>query len=223
MKYNVFTKTGTDHEFRNKENEDDGRIVVNGDYVFSIISDGAGSSKYAKEAARTTVESTARFCFDNGAGFFDVEKRANVASELVFFIQKKLKEKAAIFKTVLDDMQSTLVLLCLDTCKKEYVTIHIGDGLICKLSGEDSEIVSFPENGATKQFTYMVNSPDVMKHLRISKGGYTDNSMFLSGSDGVFEKCYSTEDYIERVSDVLNNKKNVFDHADDMSYNIIEL
>lgn len=175
--------------------------MVNGDYFYCVISDGAGSSEFAKEAAWCTVNTTADFCYSNGSEFF-TDKREQIARNLIFNIQQALYEKAKKLNTDLSQMMCTLVLLCIDTKSMQYTTVHVGDGLIAKISNNETEILSYPENGVTKQYTYMLCSPSVMKHLRMDCGVFDESVHFFACTDGVVESCYSTQEYINRINQI---------------------
>ncbi len=188
-------------------------MVVNGDYFYCVISDGAGSSSFAKEAAWCTVNATADFCYNNGSEFF-TDKREQIARSLIFDIQQALYEQAKKLNTDLSQMMCILVLLCIDTKTMQYTTVHVGDGLIAKLSDDKTEIISYPENGVTKQYTYMVNSPSVMKHLRIKNGTFNEKTQFFICTDGAVENCYSTQDYQKRINQIDDLNK----FQDDTTY-----
>ena len=198
----TYSKVGEYHRSKGKENEDAYRILVNGDYVYCMVSDGAGSSAYAKEAAWCTIEAAADFCYGQGANFFDDNYHC-AAKRLIFDVQQALFEKANEQNTDLSQMMCTLVLLAINTKTKQYVTVHVGDGLIAATQQQQTQILSYPENGPTKQYTYMVNSPNVMKHLRVKIGCYDAEAKFFVCSDGAVENCYSTGQYIKRIK-VMN-------------------
>lgn len=218
--YKTFSQTGEYHKSIGKENEDAIKVVINGNYFYCVISDGAGCSDYAKEAAWCTVNAVADFCYNNGTNFFDSTKYF-AAKQLVFDVQEALYNTAKNLNTELSQMMCTLVLLCINTETLQYTTIHIGDGLIAKKSDDSVEIISYPENGVTRQYTYMVNASNVFNHLRITTGDYKINDIFLIASDGLYEKNYTTEAYKKITQDVVNNK-NCFDNIDDISYIIIK-
>lgn len=196
----TFSQVGEYHKSIGKENEDAVKIVVNGEYVYGIISDGAGSSNYAKEAAWCTVNSAGDFCYKTGSEFFKDEKET--ARYLIFEVQQALFERANELNTDLSQMMCTLVLLAVNTKTMQYVTVHIGDGLIANTTKDKTKIISYPENGATKQYTYMVNSPNVMKHLRIKSDTFESDAKFFVCTDGVTENCYSTNQYVEQIQSV---------------------
>lgn len=211
----TFSQVGEYHKSKGKKNEDAYKILVNGDYVYCIVSDGAGSSNFAKEAAWCTVNTTGDFCYKSGQNFF-IDAKDN-AKNLIFDVQQALFERAKELNTDLSQMMCTLVLLAVNTKTKQYVTVHIGDGLIAKTTKNKTKIVSYPENGVTKQYTYMVNSPNVMKHLRVKSSDYDSETEFFVCTDGTVENCYSTNQYIERIQNIKKCK--IFN--DDATYCIL--
>lgn len=215
ISYEIFSERGKLHEELEKENEDAINIVTNGDYIFVILSDGAGSSKFAKEAAQTTVKAVSNFCYNSSSDFF---KSTEITSKkLIFNLQADLDKRAGKIGTSLSEMMSTLVVLALEKSTMKYVTIHIGDGLIA-LRNEEWKIISYPENGPTKKYTYFTNSPLVFKHLRITTGKYNIQDSFFISTDGYFENCNFTKQYISQIDcNKLANSKD-----DDVTYCKIE-
>ena len=197
----MFSQVGEYHKSKGEENEDAIKVIVNGDCFYCVISDGAGCGDFAKEAAWCTVNTTADFCYNNGYEFF-TDKREKTARNLIFDIQQTLYEQAKKLNTDLSQMMSTLVLLCIDSKTMQYTTVHVGDGLIAKISDDDTEIISYPENGVTKQYTYMVNSQSVLQHMRVKNGIYNKTDSFFLCSDGVVENCYTTQKYVERINTI---------------------
>lgn len=212
---------GDYHKSLGKENEDAIKVVVNGDYFYCVISDGAGCSDYAKEAAWCTVNTTADFCYNNGQSFF-TDKRKETAKSLIFDIQQALYDKAKELGTELSEMMCTLVLLCLNTKAMQYTTVHIGDGLIAQMSNGKTSVISYPENGLTKQFTYFINSKTVFNHMRVYNSEFVNNGAIILSSDGTFEN-YSEFDIFQNkkkginINSILNQSTH-----DDATYCIID-
>ena len=216
--YEVFSKPGRFHKKNERPNEDALVVLEKEDYVCCFLSDGAGSSPFAKEASFTTVQSANDYCASHFDDFFDETNRAIITKELVFNIQQKLYEKANELKTELSQMTSTLIVFGINKKTSEYIIIHIGDGLVAGIKNNNTTILSFPENGITKQYTYFVNSSSVFDHLRTTRGKYTENEMFFIGSDGCFENCYTDIGYETRIKTI----KNYTEFEDDVSYCIIK-
>lgn len=197
ISYEIFSERGKYHEEQGKENEDAINVVTNGDYMFVILSDGAGSSKFAKEAAEITVKASSDFCFENSKQLFN--ETEITAKKLIFDIQTDLEQKAKEIGTELSKMVSTLGILGIDKNTNKHITIHVGDGLIALNKSNEWNIVSYPENGPTKQYTYFVNSPLVFKHLRINKGEHSVDDEFFVSTDGYFENCNFAEELIRKI------------------------
>ena len=181
--YKTFSQTGEYHKSIGKENEDAIKVVINGNYFYCVISDGAGCSKYAKEAAWCTVNAVADYCYNNGTNFFD-STRYFAAKQLVFDVQEALYNTAKDLNTELSQMMCTLVLLCINTDTLQYTTIHIGDGLIAKKSDDSVEIISYPHNGINSNITYFINDLNFIELLRVKAGVLTLNDVFIILSDG---------------------------------------
>lgn len=210
ISYEIVSERGKLHEKLGMENEDAINVVTNGDYIFAILSDGAGSSKFAKESAQTTVKAVSDFCYNNSTDFF--KSTEITAKKMIFDVQADLDKRATEIGTTLSEMMSTLMVLALDKSTMRYVTIHIGDGLIA-LRNENWKIISYPENGPTKQYTYFTNSKNVFKHLRINEGECKNVKEFIVSSDGLFEDCYSSNQMTKRLSFLSCNS-----FSDDTTY-----
>ncbi len=182
------------------------------------MSDGAGSSPVAKEASSVAVNVGANYYQTHGRDFFDSAKRKQVEKELIFDIQQALFEKAKYLNATLSDMMCTLLILGIDKINKKYITIHIGDGLIAKKNGDNIvNILSYPENGITKQYTYFVNSPNVFEHLRTTSGDCYEDDSFFIGTDGCFEGCLTSKEYAKQTENI----KDFTVFRDDATYCII--
>lgn len=198
ISYEMFSHVGEYHTQNGIENQDSINVITNDQYAFAILSDGAGSSQYAKVAADTTVKAASQYCFENSnKAFLDNEK---FAKSLIFEIQHKLDQTAKLLEAKLSEMTCTLVLLGIDTKNHTYFTIHIGDGLIAKKHDDNWEIISHPENGPSKQYTYFVNSPVVFKHTRVTAELFSKQDVFFISTDGYFQECNFLDQIIERIN-----------------------
>lgn len=184
-----------------RENEDAIYVGTNNRYLFSVIADGAGSSAFAKEAAHCTVNTAADFFARRHLDLFEKEE-FQTGKDLVFAVQQALFEKAEVLHADFKEMMCTLIATVIDTKKKLYMSIHVGDGLIAITEKGKTDIVSYPENGITRQFTYMLNSENVMKHLRIKTGSFNPGSELFMCTDGAMEACFHKSEYIRRIQQI---------------------
>lgn len=215
VNYEVYSKPGQYHELYGKENEDSINIVSNSNYIFVILADGCGSSDFGKISAQLTVDFVSQYSNKYSEELFLSNKKT--VEDMIINLQQTLEEKAKQLGTTIKEMECTLVMLCVDLIKKIYLTIHIGDGLVAKKGNQEWEIVSYPENGTLRRYTYFVNEPSVFNHLRVNCGSYDKETYFLVASDGLFENCFNTTQYIERIDTKLAQ------HKDDTSYCILKV
>lgn len=204
ISYEIYSEAGTYHKQHGIENQDAIKVGMIDDYFFCAISDGCGSSKYAKQAAETVVEASTDFCYDL------VLKNNKIESlkELPYILQLELQNKSQALNLDFNELKSTLVLFVLNLKTKRYYIAHIGDGIV--ICGD--QVLSYPENGFIKRFTYFANQKDVLKHFRVNTG-ILKNQCALISTDGLFFNCYNTNDYIRRSKEICLTKPN-----DDVTY-----
>lgn len=204
ISYEIYSEAGTYHKQHGIENQDAIKVGMKDDYFFCAISDGCGSSKYAKQAAEVVVEASIDFCYD----LVLKNNKIELLKELPYILQLELQNKSQILNLDFNELKSTLVLFVLNFKTKRYYIAHIGDGIV--ICGD--QVLSYPENGMTSQFTYFANQEDVLKHFRINTGILKNQSVLIS-TDGLFNNYYNTNDYIKQF-----NRNRAIKMCDDMSY-----
>lgn len=204
ISYEIYSEAGTYHKQHGIENQDAIKVGMKDDCFFCAISDGCGSSKYAKQAAEVVVEASIDFCY----GFVNKSKKIEFFKELPYILQLELQNKSQILNLDFCELKSTLVLFVLNIKTKRYYIAHIGDGIV--ICGD--QVLSYPENGFIKRFTYFANQKDVLKHFRVNTG-ILKNQCALISTDGLFFNCYNTNDYIRRSKEICLTKPN-----DDVTY-----
>lgn len=213
ISYEIYSEAGTYHKQHGIENQDAIKVGMKDDYFFCAISDGCGSSKYAKQAADCTIEYIESFFNKHCSDFFKNDKK-NICKKMIFGIQDSLRKKAMQLGINLSEMKCTLVMMIIDTKYQNATIIHIGDGIVAKISNGNNRILSYPENGATKNYTYVVNSPNVLNHLRIKSLKIASSDTFIVASDGLYENAYKSS----ALFGLLNRLDNIIDKKDDCTY-----
>lgn len=213
----TFSEAGTEHIGNGENNEDAIETAVFKNYIYIAISDGAGSSAFAKETSNCCVRAAVDFCKINGIGLFNGDM-CDTAKQMLCFVRQSLNRLSARLSADPQEFMCTLMLLAVDTDSKRYTAVHIGDGLFAKTENDNTQIISYPENGVTKQYTYMINSLHFKEHLRIKTGKYVSyNTEFFVATDGAFENCNSTKQYIDRICNITDCKG----FTDDATYCIV--
>lgn len=209
ISYEIYSEAGTYHKQHGIENQDAIKVGMKDDYFFCAISDGCGSSKYAKQAAEATVKGSINFC----EKLLQTNLIKQKIIELPYILQNELQVNAKNANLPLSELKSTLILFILNIKTKRYYIAHIGDGVVIG----DDQVLSYPENGITNQFTYFVNQENILEHFRLTTGVLNKKNILIS-TDGLFDSCYSTCDFIER-----SNEKRTIKMCDDVSYCELQL
>lgn len=127
------------------------------------------------------------------------------------------------------DFASTLMMGIFPEQADFYWTIHIGDGIIGIVDkNEDIKVLSAPQNGITKQYTYTTVSKDLFKKIRVKK--YNERGSVFFMTDGItneiFKEEKSRKEYVEIIkkTDWSGLEKRLLDDGarDDIGFCCIE-
>ncbi|MGU3494489.1 PP2C family serine/threonine-protein phosphatase [Xanthobacteraceae bacterium A53D] len=176
---------GDTHIARDQPCEDAFALDVAGDWLFAVVSDGAGSAPHALFGARTICAHLVDELKDQAADLsLEVPERVE---EMVRHAVTAAQEHCMAHGPSDDllDYLATFVLLVLSP--DGGFVFHVGDGLAEAFSltedGPLSTSVSPPENGEYANITYFFSEPDFDRHLRMTPLRRTDAVLLMT--DGV--------------------------------------
>lgn len=167
----------------------DAMYYIHDDHAFSaVLADGAGSQKRAGEGAKIAAVAVSNYLFSNYKMLLEAS-HLYIQNEIMSVVQSALKEKSMENGSeYISDMGSTLLLVVTDGDR--YLAGHLGDGVIMGSYGDRLTVISFPENGKSKNSTYLTTSFDAQKHLRIRSGDLSDFDSFLLLTDGIIPNLF---------------------------------
>jgi serine/threonine protein phosphatase PrpC len=171
--------TGVSHYSTSTPCQDKHSVVssADGKWLAAVVSDGAGSAKYAEIGAETTVKI---FCESLIALSSELNTRTPGTWINDFLIEKilALRQQLRIIagKDEINEYHCTLVAALVG--EKGGFSIHIGDGHITggnfellndgKINLNSNNINSLPENGEYANETFFVTEGNWVKHIRVS-------------------------------------------------------
>ena len=165
--------------------EDVSYVVERDRFGFYGLADGQSGKLYCRIGGRAVLEAVAAFLEKKGVGqiihsaFID-----EVQYELARAIRDTLSALSKRYGADAADFASTVVAFATDPDTKEYVTVHLGDGVIIGVDkSRTSFMISPPENGITLQYTYLTASAS-SQHIRIGKGRASDLARLVLMTDG---------------------------------------
>jgi len=155
------------------------------------LADGAGSAAYAASGAATAVSVALAVIARNFAEIHATPGPTLFLTPLV----EALTVKAAELECRLRDLACTLLVAAAvrhgDTV--QWLTAHIGDGVIAADFGDGLALLSPPENGEFSSSTYFVTDVGAADHFRLSVG-IAREATFVVMTDGAAESLFRRAD-----------------------------
>lgn len=177
---------GKYHTALNMANEDCIATRKNDNLVVSAITDGAGGKTAGKEAAQILAPIMADWMFNT---FLDQYYRCGdiVRREVVEIVSKNLKQYARTNGIDETDLACTLMVSAMDS-DGHCLCIHLGDGVILRQNtGYDkirADIVSAPENGLTRNTTFLTMNCNMWQHIRYCRWKDPNTEYIIMLTDG---------------------------------------
>lgn len=152
------------------------------------LADGAGSAKLSHHGAECVVESMSAYIVDNFKKIIENNDGKQVKLDILNDLKQVLDKKSIDLNCRLNDLASTLLLVAV--CEEKFLIIHIGDGVIGYLDGEQLKIASSPDNGEFANVTTFTTSNEALASMRLIKGDIKNISGFVIMSDGTEQSLY---------------------------------
>lgn len=152
------------------------------------LSDGAGSARLSHYGSATVVDAAANVVASNFDEIYKCENALYIKNFLLNHLQNQLEFKASMLECKLGDLAATLLLVAV--CGDRYIVMHLGDGVVGYLDGEELKVASTPDNGEFANVTVFVTSANAVAALRLMKGQLKDKTAFVLMSDGTEQSLY---------------------------------
>lgn len=186
-----FSRTGHRHRLEGIDCQDAHLMLETEEFGFYGLADGQSGQRYCRIGAEAVLKFTWQF----------IEQRTlqallrhpytdELQYELIRTIRACLAGLSRKYNAVPAEFASTLVAVALDRSTGEYLTIHLGDGAILGVSRDKGTVLlSAPENGITRQYTWLTSSRDAMRHLRLQRNSAAGLDRLVLLTDGATLFC----------------------------------
>lgn len=180
----------------------------NTDFDLICLSDGVSNRRYTDKGAKAVHENINELL----KALHDVSsisantlkyRVACCINETIYQLTKSLNQAHEEFASTL-----MCVIIPKGDLNNSYYCVHIGDGAFFEVKNDMVDILSFPENGINKNFTYVTTSNDIYTHVRVKKLPQSTNSTIIAATDGVTEQIFSDNGRFlkSEVKEVLKDK-----------------
>lgn len=152
------------------------------------LSDGAGSCDLSHIGSRIIVKIVNNNLIKNFDYYYDEDISIitkNIITEIILELNKRS------FKDKQDSIKSySGTLLCVATNGENYISLHLGDGVIGYIENNAVKVLSEPSNGEYSNTTYFVTDKNAILNTKVYKGRVESISSFIIMSDGTEESLY---------------------------------
>lgn len=182
MKTVATTLAGSTHIKNSIPCQDAVQVYRSENFTIMVLSDGAGSKKYALESAELLTELTVDYFKD-----FLVKCPLDAFDGYIFstYIEKCFYAKGY----TAENAGATLIFAVI--IGNRYLIGHMGDGVAIIENSGGYSVVSYPENGEYINETFFFPGENSHQHLRLTIGNLdSTSSAILLTSDGISDFLY---------------------------------
>lgn len=177
------------HQVRGRAHQRDGTIGQDRTHYLSLggvhvvgLADGAGSSPHSHLGAQTVVREVCALLTQRFDEFVATPDASSVRASVLERLRSALQEVKSRHDLVVSDLASTL--LCVAIKDGRFLAMHLGDGVIGRLTSSGLQVVSGPDNSEFVNETTFVTSARADRSLRLIRGSMVGTRGFILMSDG---------------------------------------
>lgn len=175
---------GRGHLERGLPCQDASKVLLDNVAKIIVVSDGAGSARYAEHGAAGAVEATVR-TLQKTEPWADPE---DVREQILAACKAEIAERANELACSESDLAATLAFAAV--AQDIFVAGNLGDGVVAAFRGERPEILLMPARGEFANETVFLTSSMANQQFRVVRESLDDRDSFAIMSDGAAESLY---------------------------------
>lgn len=215
------SRAGSSPKKYGSENQDAFAFDKTNNICCLCIADGAGSRKHSAVGAKWLVNDLCRYMMHNADTLFQAEEQP-LTNMIMERIKHSLDKTVRLQNVEFNELSSTLI--CLLTDGVQYLIVHLGDGCVCAIRCGAFNVLSFPQNGSSRQSTALTTMPLAKSYIRTYKGKCSDIVIFWLLTDGAMYKVLGDKYELngEKLSMPMIRRRLSDGHSDDATYGYIK-
>lgn len=186
-----YVSAGAYHESREECCQDTVLCKEDADILFYGIADGQSGKVYCNIGGEEVLKCIYQYIKKKAIeGIIQYEYKDEIQYEILRIIRDRIAELSKEYSADIGEFSSTIIVLAVNPKTGNYMILHIGDGgIMAKRIDQNIEIISKPENGITKQYTWSTTNSELLAHIRIGFGNVKYYSRIIMFSDGADVIC----------------------------------
>lgn len=210
-----YVRTGSYHHQHTMDCQDQVHYKKKNGIQAIALADGTGKNCFAAMGAGATAEFLTDFLVKNFEFLYQMPEES-LKRTILLEVKHYLFIKSRRWGAEPEELNSTFIAVAIDHRGKRYISAHLGDGVIAIREREERRIFSYPQNGYTRDQTYLTISTSNAKPVRIQRGNLEKMNEILLISDG-WRELDKKEEGIETAAYYLQNTQMDPRATDDVS------
>ncbi len=208
--------TGIRHQKQQTRNQDAVGVYQRGNVFAGCIADGAGSCNYGGAGAERMACKLPLMLSEEFVRLKNLQD-AQIRHRIMQFVGEQLTALAEEYRIMnIHDFASTLLLITADG--NQCMIGHLGDGTVIGFKDERWCVLSFPENGTSRNATWLTSSSNAEQHLRIYRMNAMEYDGFLLMTDGMMDALFRRYFEQKHKGTIFQALQTVQQQEDDASF-----
>ncbi len=188
-----YCRIGTRNIERNLPCQDWVSHETRGSVTAIALADGTGSTAHATVGAMVTAQTLTRHLSKNFRRLLSCDDDA-LRYDVLATVRKVLYDLCDTHETDLNCLSSTFLAAVTDSRTKEFLLVHLGDGIAAAENNQGVQMLSYGENGVSRRYTVLSTTQGALPHVKILRGSTDGMDRLFLCSDGWGEHAFSCFD-----------------------------
>lgn len=201
-----YLQKGISHAQNGTNCQDSVLIFENEDCIVAALADGLGSLKYSEVAAQIATETVCK-CFSKlNNPLEQFENKEDLAKHILDAAVMNIQEKAIEMGVPLNEMDCTLMFVCVIKTTNYAIIGRLGDSAVCIIAYPKS--IAINDGNKSANGTNAILDKDAIEHFDIQIIDLDKNNIygFILSSDGLENELYMKgSDHVNKTAELYFN------------------
>lgn len=201
-----YLQKGISHVQNGTNCQDSVLIFENGDCIVAALADGLGSLKYSEVAAQIATETVCKCFSELNNPLEQFENKEDLAKHILDAAVMNIQEKAIEMGVPLNEMDCTLMFVCVIKTTNYAIIGRLGDSAVCIIAYPKS--IAINDGNKSANGTNAILDKDAIEHFDIQIIDLDKNNIygFILSSDGLENELYMKgSDHVNKTAELYFN------------------
>lgn len=201
-----YLQKGISHVQNGTNCQDSVLIFENEDCIVAALADGLGSLKYSEVAAQIATETVCKCFSELNNPLEQFENKEDLAKHILDAAVMNIQEKAIEMSVPLNEMDCTLMFVCVIKTTNYAIIGRLGDSAVCIIAYPKS--IAINDGNKSANGTNAILDKDAIEHFDIQIIDLDKNNIygFILSSDGLENELYMKgSDHVNKTAELYFN------------------